>query len=109
MVIERIKYEPTFVTNKFEFYYSSYNNENSYLNYEFDKVKRSLKNFKKEDEFYYWFRLKKEAQILIFNGLDTYAQIYLNNSLILVANNMFRKWEVNVNGILKKDKLLLYS
>ena len=39
--------------------------ENFYLNDEFDKVQRILKNFKKEDEFYYWFRLKKEAQIII--------------------------------------------
>ena len=39
--------------------------ENFYLNDEFDKVKKILKNFKKEDEFYYWFRLKKEAQIII--------------------------------------------
>ncbi len=39
--------------------------ENFYLNDEFDKVQRILKKFKKEDEFYYWFRLKKEAQIII--------------------------------------------
>ncbi len=39
--------------------------ENFYLNNEFDKVQRILKNFKKKDEFYYWFRLKKEAQIII--------------------------------------------
>ena len=39
--------------------------ENFYLNDEFDKVQRILRNFKKEDEFYYWFRLKKEAQIII--------------------------------------------
>ncbi len=39
--------------------------ENFYLNDEFDKVQRILRNFKKDDEFYYWFRLKKEAQIII--------------------------------------------
>ena len=39
--------------------------ENFYLNDEFDKVKKILKNFKKEDEFYYWFRIKKETQIII--------------------------------------------
>jgi tetratricopeptide (TPR) repeat protein len=39
--------------------------ENFYLNQEYDKVKKVLKNFKKKDEFYYWFRVKKEAQIII--------------------------------------------
>ncbi|MDC0233653.1 tetratricopeptide repeat protein [Candidatus Pelagibacter sp.] len=39
--------------------------ENFYFNNEFNKVKKILKNFKKEDEFYYWFRIKKETQIII--------------------------------------------
>ena len=39
--------------------------ENFYLNEEYDKAKRVLKNFDKKYEFYYWFRLKKEAQIII--------------------------------------------
>ncbi len=53
-----------YLNPKFEFNLSLVA-ENFYLNDEFDKVKRILKNFKKEDEFYYWFRLKKEAQIII--------------------------------------------
>jgi tetratricopeptide (TPR) repeat protein len=39
--------------------------ENFYLNEEYDKAKKVLKNFDKEYEFYYWFRIKKEAQIII--------------------------------------------
>jgi len=39
--------------------------ENFYMNKEYIKVKEVLKNFNKEDEFYYWFRVKKEAQIII--------------------------------------------
>ncbi len=38
--------------------------ENQYLNKEYLKAKKTLKNFKKEDNFYYWFRIKKEAQII---------------------------------------------
>ena len=53
-----------YLNPKFEFNLSLIA-ENFYFNDEFDKVKRILKNFKKEDEFYYWFRLKKEAQIII--------------------------------------------
>ena len=39
--------------------------ENFYLNGEYDKTKKVLKNFDKKYEFYYWFRIKKEAQIII--------------------------------------------
>ena len=38
--------------------------ENHYLNEEYLKAKKILKNFKKEDKFYYWYRIKKEAQII---------------------------------------------
>ena len=36
---------------------------------------------------------------LIFQGLDTYAQVYLNDSLILEADNMFRTWMVRRTGV----------
>ena len=39
--------------------------ENFYLNQEYKKAKKVLKNFDKKHEFYYWFRVKKEAQIII--------------------------------------------
>ena len=39
--------------------------ENFYLNQDYEKVKKVLKNFDKENEFYYWFRIKKETQIII--------------------------------------------
>jgi tetratricopeptide (TPR) repeat protein len=39
--------------------------ENFYLNKEYDKVKTVLKKFDKKDQFYYWFKVKKEAQIII--------------------------------------------
>ena len=38
--------------------------ENQYLNKEYKKAKKSLKNFKKEDDFYYWYRVKNEAKII---------------------------------------------
>lgn len=40
---------------------------------------------------------------LDFKGLDTYADVYLNDSCILKTNNMFREWQVDVKGLLKKD------
>jgi tetratricopeptide (TPR) repeat protein len=39
--------------------------ENYYLNEEFNKVKKILTKFNKKDEFYYWYRIKKEAQIIV--------------------------------------------
>ena len=38
--------------------------ENQFSNKEYDKAKKTLKKFKKQDTFYYWYRLKKEAQII---------------------------------------------
>ena len=48
-----------------KFYYNlSLLVENEYSNGEFERVKKILREFKKEDDFYYWYRLKKEAQII---------------------------------------------
>ncbi len=38
---------------------------------------------------------------LVFEGIDTYANVYLNDSLILSADNMFRTWNVDVKNILR--------
>ena len=39
--------------------------ENFYLNEEYEKAKKILNKFDKKYKFYYWFRVKKEAQIII--------------------------------------------
>ena len=36
-----------------------------------------------------------------FNGIDTYATIYLNGHTIIEADNMFHRWEKDITGILK--------
>ena len=38
--------------------------ENHYLNKDYTKTLKILESFNKKDEFYYWFKLKKEAQII---------------------------------------------
>ncbi len=50
--------------------------------------------------------LEKKNFELNFEGLDTYASVYLNDSLILKANNAFRKWEVDVKPLLKLENEL---
>jgi beta-mannosidase len=37
---------------------------------------------------------------LVFEGLDTYAKVYLNEQLVLDADNMFRTWRVDVKPLL---------
>lgn len=53
--------------------------------------------------------LKNNKIDLVFEGLDTYAKVYLNDSLLLLANNMFREWTINCKPYLKagKNKLLV--
>jgi len=45
---------------------------------------------------------RKENIELYFKGLDTYADVFLNDSCILKANNMFREWRVDVKPLLKQ-------
>ncbi|MDT5121008.1 MAG: beta-mannosidase [Acidobacteriota bacterium] len=45
--------------------------------------------------------LKHKNLELIFEGLDTYADVYLNDTLVLKADNMFRTWRVDAKPALK--------
>jgi beta-mannosidase len=46
--------------------------------------------------------LKNDHADLIFNGLDTFSEIYLNGKLLKKTDNMFRKWEIPVKDLLKE-------
>jgi beta-mannosidase len=41
--------------------------------------------------------------VLQFDGLDTYAKVYLNDSLILQSDNMFRTYRIEVGQLLKQQ------
>lgn len=47
---------------------------------------------------------------LFFKGLDTYADVYLNEVKILEAENMFREWKIDVKPLLKEtnNQLRIY-
>jgi len=47
---------------------------------------------------------EKDNIELYFKGLDTYADVYLNDNLILKADNMFREWRVPVKAFLKEGE-----
>lgn len=57
--------------------------------------------------------LKNQTIQLEFNGLDTYASVFLNSQLLLEANNMFRTWNIDVKNKLKKGanslQIIFYS
>ncbi|HWS89576.1 MAG TPA: glycoside hydrolase family 2 protein [Pyrinomonadaceae bacterium] len=46
--------------------------------------------------------LKRRNVELVFEGLDTYATVYLNERRVLEADNMFRTWRVDAKGALKE-------
>ncbi|HRD52962.1 MAG TPA: glycoside hydrolase family 2 protein, partial [Flavobacteriales bacterium] len=46
--------------------------------------------------------LRHQHLDLVFKGLDTFAEVYLNDSLIGKADNMFRTWEWDVRRALRK-------
>ncbi|MCD4684229.1 MAG: glycoside hydrolase family 2 protein [Bacteroidales bacterium] len=53
--------------------------------------------------------LKKYERIdLVFEGLDAYADVYLNDSLILTTDNMFREWTVDIKDLLNPERNDLY-
>jgi len=52
--------------------------------------------------------LAEQHQQLVFQGLDTYADVYLNGVHLLAADNMFRCWKVDVTGKLIAGSNELY-
>ncbi len=88
-----------FLKSNFYLYLSNYLNpkfyynlsllaENEYSNREFERVKKILREFKKEDNFYYWYRLKKEAQIIskVINQKESLKFIKSNFEKIKTPN-----------------------
>lgn len=47
--------------------------------------------------------LAADNQQLVFYGLDTWCDVFLNGEKIASPNNMFRTWKTDVKGKLKKD------
>ena len=40
---------------------------------------------------------------LVFEGIDTYARVFLNDSLLFFADNMFRSWRIEIKPLLSKE------
>ncbi len=65
--------------------------ENLYLNKDYKKSKKVLKNFEKDQNFYYWYRIKKEAQILSKTKNQKEALNYITSKFQKIndSNNKF--------------------
>ena len=53
-------------------------------------------------------QLKKDDAVLFLEGLDTYADVFLNGSKILHSQNMFIGYKVHVNNLLREGANNLY-
>ena len=53
--------------------------------------------------------LAKKHINLVFDGLDTYAEVFLNGKLVLKADNMFRQWQIDAKNELRSsgNKLMI--
>src|SRR5579863_1071761 len=45
--------------------------------------------------------LQHEHVDLVFDGLDTFAEVFLNDQPVLTADNMFRRWRIAVRPLLE--------
>ena len=60
--------------------------ENLYLNNNYEKSKKVLKNFDKNQDFYYWYRSKKEAQIISKTRNKKEALNYITSKFEKIKN-----------------------
>ena len=65
--------------------------------YETRELSRSDYRYEREFEVPESF-FREEEQCLVFEGLDTIADIYLNDELLLAVNDMHRTWRIDVKG-----------
>ena len=58
--------------------------ENYFLNKDYSKTSKILKSFDKKDDFYYWFKLKKEAQIIFITKNKDESLSFINSRFIKI-------------------------
>jgi len=52
-------------------------------------------------------QLEDDRIEIVFEGLDTYANVKLNGEIIISSSNMFREWKANIKSLLKIGKNIL--
>ena len=77
--------------------------ENYYINEDYENTKKTLEVFDKTNEFYYWFKIKKEAQI-ISNNLDKDVSLKFINSKFKGIKNPNKKMIFDIANFNKNAK-----
>ena len=77
--------------------------ENYYTNEDYENTKKTLEVFDKTNEFYYWFKIKKEAQI-ISNNLDKDVSLKFVNSKFKGIKNPNKKMIFDIANFNKNAK-----
>jgi len=87
--------------------------ENHYLNKDYIKTSKVLKKFNKNDEVYYWFKLKKEAQIISKQKNDEAAISFINSKFKKIKNPsikiVFDIGNLNKNAKKYKEAIKYYD
>ena len=60
--------------------------ENYYLNKDYLKTSKILETFNKKDEFYYWFKIKKQAQMISLQQNPVAAKNFMNSKFKQIKN-----------------------
>ena len=77
--------------------------ENYYTNEDYENTKKTLEVFDKTNDFYYWFKIKKEAQI-ISNNLDKDVSLKFINSKFKGIKNPNKKMIFDIANFNKNAK-----
>ena len=77
--------------------------ENYYTNEDYENTKKTLEVFEETNEFYYWFKIKKEAQI-ISNNLDKDVSLKFINSKFKGIKNPNKKMIFDIANFNKNAK-----
>ena len=87
--------------------------ENFYLNKNYEKVKKTIEYFDKKDDFYYWFKVKKHAQIISKEVDDKEALNFINKKFKKIDNPsikiIFDIANFNKNSKKYKNAIIYYD
>jgi len=87
--------------------------ENYYLNKDYKKVKKTLKYFNKKDNFYYWFKIKKHAQIISKEVNNKESLNFINEKFKKIENPsvqvIFDIANFNKNSKKYKNAIIYYD
>ncbi len=108
-------YLSNFLNSKFIYNFSLVV-ENYYYEKDYENAKKILKNFKKEDNFYYWNRKKKEAEIMLIQQTEKQSLKFIvsefkkikepNNKMIFDLANFYKRSKDYKNAIKYYSKVI---